>query len=111
MTGVFVFPTETDNKNYRFYKNPKDVLKLSNEEMVRFARETPKLSYFIHHTPETDGLSDDEKIAATQKFHDRDYTKLKKIKGKDNAYVTEDGKKIVKVITNDKDWFEKYYGK
>jgi hypothetical protein len=111
MTGVFVFPTETDNKAYKFKKNPKDVLKLSNEEMVRFARETPKLSYFIHYTPETDELSDSEKIAATKKFHDRDYSKLKKIKGKDHAYVTEDDKHIVKVITADRDWFDKHYGK
>lgn len=109
MFGVFIIPAKTDNKAFKYNTDGKKALKLEEAEFVQLVRSTSKMTYFVHHQDTYDNLSDDEKIQQTKKYHDRDYSKIKKLRSPQNCFVTEDEKFYIRVITKEKDWFKKYY--
>ena len=109
MFGVFVFKSKPEDKDYPYKKDPKQPLKLSDEELVHFVKTTPKMTYFCHHKDDIDKLSDEEKIKSTEKYWGDDkYVDLKKMRGVD-AYQTEDGKFFIKVLTKEKSWFSRFF--
>jgi len=109
MFGIFVLPAKTDDKSYPYKKGPKKALNLSDEELVHFVKKTPKMTYFCHYKADYDGLSIEEKLKSIEKHLDRNYLPLKKVRGIENAFQTEDGEKYLKVIVNDKEWFARYF--
>lgn len=109
MIGIFVFKAKPEDKDYKYKKEPKQPLKLTDEELVHFVRTTPKMTYFCHYTDKYDKVSDEDKVKAVEKHWDNDYSTLKKIRGCENSYQTEDGKHFIKVITREKEWFSKNF--
>lgn len=109
MFGIFVFPAKVDDKSYPYKKDPKMVLKLSDEELLHFVKITPKMTYFCHYSSNEDKLPIEEKLKVIEKYLDRDYSDLKKVRGIEDAYQTGDGEKYIKIIIKDKDWFSRYF--
>ena len=109
MFGIFVLPTKTDDKSYPYKKDPKKALNLSDEELVHFVKKTPKMVYFCHYSKDYDASPVEDKLKAIEKFLDKKYLPLKKVRGIENAFQTEDGEKYLKVIVNDKEWFSRYF--
>ena len=106
MTGVFIFK----NRNLLPQIDPKKLLKLSDEDIVRIVKITPKMVYFIHHRTDYDLLSDIEKIEAFQRFWDDNYSvTLKKVRGVENAYQDDKNTFYIKVLTKDAEWFKRYF--
>ena len=67
------------------------------------------MTYFCHYTDKYDKASDEDKVKAVEKHWDNDYSSLKKIRGCENSYQTEDGKHFIKVITREKEWFSRNF--
>lgn len=109
MFGVFIFKTKPEDKDYKYKKEPKQVLKLSDEELVHFVKITPKMTYFCHFLGDKDKLSDEDKILSTKNYWDTDYSSVKKLRGCENSYQTDDGLFYIKVITKDKEWFSRHF--
>ena len=109
MFGVFVLPAKTDDKAYPYKKDPKKALNLSDEELVHFVRITPKMTYFCHYKTDYDAASVEDKLKVIEKFLDKPYQPLKKVRGIENAYQTEDGNYYIKVIVNNREWFNRYF--
>lgn len=109
MIGIFIFKAKPEDKAYKYKKEPKQPLKLTDEELVHFVKTTPKMTYFCYHRADRDKLSDEEKILSTKGYWDQDYSSFKKMRGCDNSYQTEDGNYFIKVITQDKEWFSRYF--
>lgn len=109
MFGIFIVPAKSDNKDFKYHKDGKKALALDDAEFVQLVRTTPKMTYFVHHQDIYDNLPDDEKIQQTKKYHDRDYSKIKKLRSPQNCFVTEDEKYYIRVITKDKEWFKIHY--
>lgn len=110
MIGVFIFDAKPEDKDYKFKKDPKGPLKLTDDELLKFVRTTSRMTYFCYHKNDRDGLSDEEKILSTQKHWDLyDYSSFKKMRGCDNSYQTDDGKFYIKVITQTNDWFKQNF--
>lgn len=109
MFGVFIIPAKTDNKAFKYNADGKKALKLEDAEFVQLVRSTPRMTYFVHHQDTYDGSSNEEKIQVTKKYHDKDYSKIKKLRSPQNCFVAEDESFYIRLITNDKEWFKKYY--
>lgn len=109
MIGIFIFKTKPEDKDYKYKKDPKTPLKLSDEELVHFVKITPKITYFCHYKTDFDKSSDEEKILSTKKYWDCDYSSFKKVRGCDNSYQTDDGLYFIRVVTQDNEWFKKFF--
>lgn len=109
MIGIFIFKTKSEDKEYKYKKEPKQPLKLSDEELVHFVKTTPKMTYFCYHKGDRDKFSDEEKILSTKEHWDNNYSSFKKLRGCENSYQTDDGNYLIKVITKDNEWFSKYF--
>lgn len=109
MFGIFVFKAKPEDKDYPFKKEPKQPLKMSEEEMVQMVKRTPKMTYFCHHTPNLDKSTDEDKILYTKPHWDYDYSTFKKMRGCENSYQTEDGKYFIRVVTQNKEWFSRNF--
>lgn len=109
MFGIFVFPVKPTDKEYSFKKDPKKPLNLSDDELVHFVKKTPKMTYFCHFSGNYDDAPVEDKLKAIEKFLDRPYSPLKKVRGIENAFVTEDGEHYLKVIVREREWFMRYF--
>lgn len=109
MFGIFVLPVKTDDKVYPYKKDPKKPLNLSDEELVHFIKTTPKMTYFCHHKADYDNSPIEEKLKYAEKYMGKNYLPLKKVRGIENAFQTEDGETYIKVIINNNDWFRRYF--
>jgi hypothetical protein len=109
MFGVFIFKAKPEDKNYPFKKEPKQPLKMTDEEMVKMVKITPKMTYFCHHKPDLDKSSDEDKILSTKQYWDNDYSTFKKMRGCENSYQTDDGKYFIRVVSHDKEWFGRHF--
>jgi hypothetical protein len=67
------------------------------------------MTYFCHHKDDYDKMTDEEKVLSMKQYWDKDYSHMKKMRGIDNGYQTEDGNFYIKVITKNKDWFSRYF--
>ena len=74
MIGIFVFKAKPDDKDYKYKKDPKTPLKLSDEELVHFVKITPKMTYFCYHREDRDKLPDEEKVLVDM-YYNQDMTK------------------------------------
>ena len=77
MIGIFIFKAKPEDKAYKYRKEPKQPLKLTDEELVHFVKTTPKMAYFCYHRADRDKLSDEEKILSTKEYWDHDYSSFK----------------------------------
>ena len=68
------------------------------------------MSYFVHWKNDFDECSDVEKIESLKKYYDRDYTKCKKLRSPQNCYVTENGEYYIRIVMQDRSWFNRNYG-
>lgn len=109
MIGIFIFKAKSEDKAYKYKKEPKQPLKLTDEELVHFVKTTPKMTYFCYHRADRDKLSDEEKILSTKEHWDNDYSSFKKIRGCENSYQTDDGNYLIKVITKENEWFSRNF--
>jgi hypothetical protein len=109
MIGIFIFKAKPEDKAYKYKKEPKQPLKLTDEELVHFVKTTPKMTYFCYHRADRDKLSDEDKILSTKEHWDDDYSSFKKMRGCENSYQTDDGNYFIKVITKGNDWFSQYF--
>lgn len=89
MIGVFIFKVKPEDKDYKYKKEPKQPLKLTDEELVHFVKTTPKMTYFCYYRANRDKLSDEEKILSTKEYWDNDYSSFKKMRGCENSYQTD----------------------
>ena len=62
MTALFVFPTKPDNKNYQYYKDPRKVLEISDDEVMALTGTSNGAYYIIRYDKEWDGLTDAEVV-------------------------------------------------
>ena len=46
MIGIFIFKAKPEDKAYKYKKEPKQPLKLTDEELVHFVKTTPKMLIF-----------------------------------------------------------------
>ena len=109
MFGIFIFPSNSSDKEYSCRKDPKKPLKMTDDELVHFVRITPKMTYFCHYRDDYDTSSVEEKFSVIEKYIDKQYLPLKKLRGIEDAYQTEDGEYYVKVITKNKEWFMHFF--
>ena len=109
MIGIFIFKAKPEDKAYKYKKEPKQPLKLTDEELVHFVKTTPKMTYFCYHRADRDKLSDEEKILSTKEHWDIDYSSFKKLRGCENSYQTDDGNYFIKVIKKETEWFSRNF--
>ena len=109
MIGIFIFKAKPEDKAYKYKKETKQPLKLTDEELVHFVKTTPKMTYFCYHRADRDKLSDEEKILSTKEHWDIDYSSFKKLRGCENSYQTDDGNYFIKVITKENEWFSRNF--
>ena len=62
MVGIFIFPVKPDNKDYQFYKEPRKVLELKDEEIFSLANTSKGIYYRIRHDNEWDKMTDNEVV-------------------------------------------------
>lgn len=62
MVGIFIFPVKPDNKEYTFYKEPRKVLELKDEDVFSLANTSKGIYYRIRHDHEWDKLTDSEVV-------------------------------------------------
>lgn len=62
MTALFVFPTKPDNKNYKYYNNPRKVLEISDDEVMALSGTANGSYYIIRYDKEWDNLTDAEVV-------------------------------------------------
>lgn len=108
MFGIFVLPANPSDKEYPYKKDPKKPLKFSDEELAHFVKITPKMAYFCHYKDIYDASSPEEKIKIIERFTDRDYSSLKKVRGIENAYQTEDGEYYIRIVVQEYEWFKRH---
>ena len=109
MFGIFIFPVKPTDTSYPHKKDPKMPLKMRDDELLHFVKRTPKMTYFMHYKHDSDNLPIEEKLSLIERFLDKKYIGLKKMRGLENCYQTEDDEYYLRVIVNDKDFFQRYF--
>lgn len=61
MVGIFIFPAKP-NKDYLFYKEPRKVLEMSDDEIISSKNSSKGIFYNIHYDNEWEGLTDSEVV-------------------------------------------------
>lgn len=110
MFGIFIVPAKSDNKDFKYHKDGKKALALDDESFVQLIRHTQRMSYFVHWKNDFDECSDIEKIESLKKYYDRDYTKCKKLRSPQSCYMTENGEYYIRIVMQDRSWFNRNYG-
>lgn len=109
MFGIFILPSNPNDKEYPYKKDPKTPLKMTDEEFVNFIRLTPKMTYYCHYKDDYDKSPIEEKFKIVERYLDREYLSLKKLRGIEDSFQTESGEFYIKVIVKEKDWFSRYF--
>ena len=68
MVGIFVFPVKPNNKDYKFYKEPRKVLEIDDETVLTLTGASTGIYYMIRHDKEWEKLSDAEVV---EKWNER----------------------------------------
>lgn len=104
MVGIFVFPANPKDKDYKFKKLGRKILDYSDEEILSEIRGVVKgVEYCIHHTEKLDNKSPQEMVEYFSKYLSKNLGTLVKCK---NGFTSEDKEYYVKFIVNDKEWFK-----
>ena len=68
MTGIFIFPVKSDDKEYQFYKEPRKVLEIDDDKVMSLMTASRGIYYIMHYDKEWDSLSDAEVV---EKWNER----------------------------------------
>lgn len=104
MVGIFVFPVNPTDKNYKFKKLGRKILDYSDEEILSEIRPFTKgIEYCLHHNDDLDKKSPQEMVEYFSKYLSKNLGTLVKCK---NGFMSEDKEYYVKFIVNNKEWFK-----
>lgn len=105
MVGIFVFPVNPTDKDYKFKKFGRKILDYSDEELLSEIRPFVKgIEYCLHHKDDLDKVKDpNEWVTYFSKYLSKNLGTLVKCK---NGFTSEDKEYYVKFIINDKEWFK-----
>lgn len=96
MVGIFVFPVKPDNKDYKFYKEPRKVLEIDDETVLTLTGASTGIYYMMRHDKEWDKLSDAEVV---EKWNERSVTKIQLASKKSGlGYSTVGKDKLVRIV-------------
>lgn len=108
MVGVFIFPANPKDKDYKFKKLGRKILDYSDEELLREIRGVKGVEYHLHHKNTFDNTKDPQEIMKyILKYSSKDFTNIVKCK---NGFTTEDKEYYVKIIQNTNEWFKQNFG-
>lgn len=96
MFTVILFPVKPDDKNYPYYKSPKKVLEIEDNEALSHTAGTNGVYYWKHHIDDFDGLSDKEIMERYNSISKNKVEILSKKTGK--GYSTEDKNYYVRIV-------------
>lgn len=100
MTAIFVFPAKTNDKEYKFYQNPREVLELDDDKILKLTTNTRGVGYIIRHDEKWDGLSDSEIMAKYNETYDKTIQLSSRKTGQ--GYSTADKDCFVRIIRKEK---------
>ncbi len=97
MVGIFIFPTKPNIKEYQFYKEPRKVLEISDDDILSFRNSSMGVYYSIRYDNEWDELTDNEVV---DKWNEN--SKLLKLQLSTRksglGYTTVDKEKFIRII-------------
>lgn len=96
MFTVILFPVKPEDKDYPYYKSPKKVLEIEDDEAVKHISGTNGVYHLKHYTDDMDGLSDKEIMDYFNKTSRMKVEILSKKTGK--GYSTENKDYYVRII-------------
>ena len=96
MFAVILFPVKPESKDYPFYKSPKKVLEIEDDEALSYTTGTKGVYYWKHHIDNMDGLSDREIMEHYNSISSPKVQILSKKTGK--GYSTEEKNYFVRIV-------------
>ena len=96
MFAVIVFPVKPENKDYPFYKSPKKVLEIEDDEALACTTIIKGVYYLKHHLNDMDELSDKELVEYYNKLSTPKVSISSRKSGK--GYSTENKNYYVRII-------------
>ena len=96
MFAVIVFPVKPENKDYPFYKSPKKVLEIEDDEALACTTIIKGVYYLKHHLNDMDELSDKELVEYYNKLSTPKVLISSRKSGK--GYSTENKNYYVRII-------------
>jgi len=102
--AMFIFPSKEKSKEYIAYKNPREVLEISDEEVVK-TKHTKFVYYVAHYNNDLDKLEDKEIVSSLNKIGHFNITIGSRKSGL--GYTTEDKENFIRLLKHDREWFEK----
>ena len=100
MFAVIVFPVKPENKDYPFYKSPKKVLEIEDDEALDCTAIIKGVYYLKHHLNDMDELSDKELVEYYNKLSTPKVSISSRKSGK--GYSTENKDYYVRIIRRKK---------
>ena len=96
MVGIFIFPVKPISDSYRYYKEPRRVLEIDDEQVLSFTTNSTEVYYHIRHDKDWDKLSDAEVV---EKWNERSSTKVELASKKSGlGYSTVGKDKLVRIV-------------
>ena len=96
MFAVILFPVKPENKDYPYYKSPKKVLEIEDDEALKFATGNMGVYYLKHHIDDKDNLTDREIVDYYNSMSKPNVQILSKKTGK--GYSTENKDYYVRIV-------------
>ena len=96
MFAVILFPVKPENKDYPYYKSPKKVLEIEDDEAIKYTTGAKGVYYLKHHIDDMDGLTDREIVDYYNSMSTPKIQILSKKTGK--GYSTENKDYCVRIV-------------
>lgn len=96
MFAVILFPVKPDNKDYPYYKSPKKVLEIEDEEVLKCTSGVKGIYHLKHHINDMDKKTDKEMVEYYNSLSNPKVQILSKKTGK--GYSTEDKNYYVRIV-------------
>jgi hypothetical protein len=96
MFTIILFPVKPENKDYPYYKSPKKVLEIEDDEAIKYATGAKGVYYLRHHIDDMDGLTDREIVDYYNSMSKPKIQILSKKTGK--GYSTENKDYYVRIV-------------
>lgn len=97
MVGIFIFPAKPNIKEYPFYKEPRKVLEIFDDDILSFRNSSMGVYYRIRYDNEWDELTDNEVV---DKWNEN--SKLLKLQLSTRksglGYTTADKEKFIRIV-------------
>lgn len=96
MVGIFIFPAKP-NKDYLFFKEPRKVLEMNDDEIISLKNSSKGIFYNIHYNNEWDSLND---VEIVEKWNEKAINLQIQISNRKSelGYTSVDKTKFIRIV-------------